>query len=43
VFVLRLMSRPPTVGESGPPPSVPVRSAGLTPGPVLSDMPGAAE
>jgi cytochrome d ubiquinol oxidase subunit I len=43
VFLLRLTSRPPTVGESGPPPSVPVRSAGLTPGPALSELPGAAE
>jgi cytochrome d ubiquinol oxidase subunit I len=43
VFLLRLMSRPPSVGESGPSSTVPVRSAGITPGPVLSDMPGAAE
>jgi cytochrome d ubiquinol oxidase subunit I len=43
VFLLRLMRHPPSVGESGPSPSVPVRSAGLTPGPALTELPGAAE
>ncbi len=43
VFLLRLMRHPPSVGESGPSPTVPVRTAGLTPGPALSDVPGAAE
>ena len=36
-FMLRLMSRPPTVGESGPPKGVPVRSAGITPAPSLHE------
>ncbi len=36
-FVLRLMSRPPTVGEAGPPKGVPVRSAGIMPGPSLHE------
>src|SRR5271165_1557261 len=40
VFILRLMRHPPTVGESGPPPHVPVRSAGITPGPALPALPG---
>jgi cytochrome d ubiquinol oxidase subunit I len=43
VFLLRMMRRPPTVGESGPPPTVPVRTAGIAPAPVLSNVPGAAE
>jgi cytochrome d ubiquinol oxidase subunit I len=43
VFLLRLMRHPTSVGESGPPPAVPVRSAGITPGPALADLPGAAE
>ena len=34
LFLLRLMARTPVPGESGPPPNMPVRSAGLTPGPV---------
>jgi cytochrome d ubiquinol oxidase subunit I len=42
VFLLRLMSRPPSVGESGPPQNVPVRSAGIAPGPALAGTPGAA-
>jgi cytochrome d ubiquinol oxidase subunit I len=43
VFLLRLMSQPPTEGESGPPDTIPVRSAGIAPGPALADVPGAAE
>jgi cytochrome bd ubiquinol oxidase subunit I len=31
VFLLRVVRRPPVVGESGPPPGVPIRSAGITP------------
>lgn len=37
LFVLRLLRRPPTVGESGPPKNVPTRSAGITPAPALHD------
>ena len=37
VFLLRLMGRPPTVGESGPETGVPVRSAGITPVAALQD------
>lgn len=37
VFLLRLMRRPPVVGESGPPRGVPTRSAGITPAPALDD------
>jgi cytochrome d ubiquinol oxidase subunit I len=37
VYFLRLMSRPPVVGEQGPPKGVPVRSAGITPAPSLHD------
>jgi len=43
VFLLRLMAKPPTTGESGPPPQVPVRTAGITPAPVMSIQPGAGE
>ena len=39
IFVLRLMRRPPTVGESGPQTGVPVRSAGITPAPALREAP----
>jgi cytochrome d ubiquinol oxidase subunit I len=39
LFVLRLMRRPPTIGESGPPPGVPIRSAGITPVAALVDGP----
>ena len=39
VFVLRLMRRPPTVGETGPQAGVPVRSAGITPAAALRDAP----
>ncbi len=39
IFVLRLMRRPPTVGETGPEAGVPVRSAGITPAPALRDFP----
>jgi cytochrome bd ubiquinol oxidase subunit I len=39
IFVLRLMRRPPTVGESGPQAGVPVRSAGITPAPALREAP----
>jgi cytochrome bd ubiquinol oxidase subunit I len=31
LFVLRLLWRPPTVGESGPPTGLPIRAAGITP------------
>ncbi len=34
-YVLRLMARPPTVGESGPESGVPIRSAGITPAPAF--------
>jgi cytochrome bd ubiquinol oxidase subunit I len=30
-FLLRVLRRPPSVGEAGPPPGVPIRSAGITP------------
>jgi cytochrome d ubiquinol oxidase subunit I len=33
LFLLRLMARTPVPGESGPSPNIPVRSAGITPGP----------
>jgi cytochrome d ubiquinol oxidase subunit I len=36
-FLVRLMRRPPTVGENGPPPGVPIRTAGLTPAAALHD------
>jgi cytochrome d ubiquinol oxidase subunit I len=35
LFLLRLMRRPPTVGESGPEEGVPIRSAGITPAPAM--------
>jgi cytochrome d ubiquinol oxidase subunit I len=34
LFLLRMMRRAPTQGETGPPPHVPTRSSGITPGPV---------
>ena len=37
VFILRLMARPPSVGEPGPPKGVPVRTAGITPAPSLHE------
>ena len=37
VFLARLMRRPPTVGESGPPAGIPTRSAGITPVAALHD------
>ncbi len=37
LFVLRLLARPPTVGESGPPTGLPIRSAGITPAAALGD------
>ena len=37
VFLSRLMRRPPTVGESGPPSGIPIRSAGITPAAALHD------
>jgi cytochrome d ubiquinol oxidase subunit I len=37
VFLLRVMRRPPTVGESGPPAGMPIRSAGITPVAALDD------
>ncbi|HKM64582.1 MAG TPA: cytochrome ubiquinol oxidase subunit I [Acidisphaera sp.] len=36
-FMARLIMRPPSVGESGPPKGVPVRTAGITPLPSLDD------
>ncbi len=39
VFLLRLMRRPPTVGETGPQTGVPIRSAGITPAAALLDPP----
>jgi cytochrome bd ubiquinol oxidase subunit I len=39
VFLLRLVRRPPTVGETGPPVGVPIRSAGVTPIAALRDQP----
>ena len=38
-LLLRLMQRPPSVGETGPEKGVPVRSAGITPAPSLPSMP----
>jgi cytochrome bd ubiquinol oxidase subunit I len=32
-FLLRLVGRAPVMGESGPPPDQPIRTAGITPGP----------
>jgi cytochrome bd ubiquinol oxidase subunit I len=37
VFLLRVMRRPPTVGESGPSTGVPIRSAGITPVAAMHD------
>jgi cytochrome d ubiquinol oxidase subunit I len=37
LFLIRLMRRPPTVGESGPPTGMPIRSAGITPAAALHD------
>jgi cytochrome bd ubiquinol oxidase subunit I len=39
LFLLRLMRRPPTVGERGPPAGVPIRSAGIAPAAALHDGP----
>ncbi len=39
VYVLRLMSRPPVAGESGPTHDVPARAAGITPGPATQPHP----
>jgi cytochrome d ubiquinol oxidase subunit I len=39
VFLLRLIRRPPTVGETGPQTGVPIRSAGITPAAALRDQP----
>jgi cytochrome bd ubiquinol oxidase subunit I len=33
LFLMRMMARPPVVGEGPPSPSLPVRTAGITPGP----------
>jgi cytochrome bd ubiquinol oxidase subunit I len=41
-YVLRLLRRPPEVGQRGPESGVPVRSAGLTPAPALGADPDAA-
>jgi cytochrome bd ubiquinol oxidase subunit I len=35
LFLIRLMRRPPTVGETGPRTGVPIRTAGITPAPGL--------
>jgi cytochrome bd ubiquinol oxidase subunit I len=37
LFLFRLLRRPPTVGEPGPPKGVPVRTAGITPRPAYDD------
>jgi cytochrome d ubiquinol oxidase subunit I len=37
VFLFRVIRRPPTVGEIGPPPGVPIRSAGITPIAAMDD------
>lgn len=39
LFLLRLMRRPPTMGESGPRPGMPLRSAGITPVAAVQDQP----
>ena len=39
IFIFRLVRRPPIVGESGPRPGVPMRSAGITPAAALRDKP----
>jgi cytochrome d ubiquinol oxidase subunit I len=39
VFLLRILRKTPTVGEPGPPPGVPVRSAGITAAPSLHANP----
>ncbi len=39
LFLLRLVRRAPTVGETGPEPGVPIRSAGITPIAALRDQP----
>ena len=36
-FLLRLMAQPPHPGEEGPPAGTPIRTAGLTPGPVTGE------
>lgn len=38
LFMGRLMARPPTAGEPGPPSGVPVRTAGITPIPALGEL-----
>ncbi|MRI55274.1 cytochrome ubiquinol oxidase subunit I [Methylobacterium sp. DB1607] len=35
-YILRLMSEPPHLGESGPSPAEPLRTAGLAPGPAIT-------
>ncbi len=40
-YLLRLMRRPPEIGQHGPESGVPVRSAGLTPGPAMVTQPDA--
>ena len=37
MFLLRIVSRPPAMGERGPPSHEPTRTAGITPGPDLAD------
>jgi cytochrome d ubiquinol oxidase subunit I len=39
LFLFRLMRRAPTVGETGPEPGVPIRSAGIAPVAALRDQP----
>jgi cytochrome bd ubiquinol oxidase subunit I len=39
IFLLRLLRRAPTVGESGPEAGLPVRSAGITPAVAMHDSP----
>jgi cytochrome d ubiquinol oxidase subunit I len=45
-FLLRMLSKPVVVGEHGPNPKLPIRSAGITPGPAAmhgSSVPAPAE
>jgi cytochrome bd ubiquinol oxidase subunit I len=40
VYLLRMLSRAPTIGEPGPAPTLPVRTAGITPGPTTKAITG---
>jgi cytochrome d ubiquinol oxidase subunit I len=41
-YLLHLFRQPPQAHEEGPPPGVPVRTAGITPAPALADRPAGA-